>query len=263
MRNIALLIEYDGTAYAGWQFQTNALSVQQIVEEQLAALCGHPVRVHGSGRTDSGVHAEGQVCTFETATDFPMSAFCLGLNTKLPPDIRILEAREMPENFHARLSAKRKCYVYRILTRGIGSALLRERAWHVSYALDWDLMDRSLALLVGRHDFLPFQSASADTTTSVREILSATHTSEGPLHELRFVGDGFLKRQVRSMVGTLVEIGAGKLPADRVEALLADPTRTDAGQTAPAQGLTLLWVDFGEGPWIAPGGPVSPVNPAT
>lgn len=259
MRNIALLIEYDGTAYAGWQIQENARTIQQVIEEELTALCRTPVRIHGAGRTDAGVHAEGQVCTFQTDADLPMSAFSLGLNTKLPPDVRVLEAREMPAEFHARFSARRKCYIYRVLARPVGSALLRDRAWHVRREVDWPAVRAALGDFVGEHDFAAFQSSGADTSTTVREIYSADYETAGPVHEFRFVGSGFLKGQVRSMIGTLIEIGLGKLPAGHIEGLLSRPERSEAGTTAPPQGLTMAWVDFGEGPWTSPGGGISPV----
>lgn len=257
MRTIALLLEYDGTAYAGWQFQANARAIQQVVEEGLEKLCGTFIRIHGAGRTDAGVHAEGQVCTFETDLDLPLSAFSLGLNTKLPDDVRVLEARQMPAGFHARFSARRKCYVYRVLARPAPTAILRNRAWQVGEEIDWEKVHAALGELMGEHDFAAFQARGATTSTTVREIFVADHFGRGPLHEFRFEGSGFLKWQVRSMVGTLIQIGQGRLPQGRIRELLEHPDRSGAGKTAPAQGLTLAWVDFGEGPWVAPGGGIS------
>ncbi|MEW6777389.1 MAG: tRNA pseudouridine(38-40) synthase TruA [Bdellovibrionota bacterium] len=255
MRTIALLLEYDGTRYAGWQAQANALAIQSVVERALAKLLGEKkIRVKGSGRTDSGVHAEGQVCSFTTNKNLPLSAFFPGLNPHLPAEIRVLDAQEKDENFDPQRSAIRKRYTYRIVNRQGGTALLRARAWQVYAPLDWEKMARAAEAFVGEHDFAAFQGPRASVKTTVRRIEEVDVHPHGALHLLSFTGSGFLRGQVRSMVGTLVAVGKGDLPEDRPAALLEKPDRKGVGPTAPACGLTLDWVDYGEGPWIAPGG---------
>ncbi len=257
MHTIALLLEYDGTAYAGWQIQKNATAVQEVVEKALQKLLRHEVRVHGAGRTDAGVHAEGQVCSFQTARDLPLAAYSQGLNAFLPADIRALGAREYPAGFDAQKSARRKCYAYRIVGRPQGSALLRERAWQVFAPVDWEKVDRAAEALVGNHDFASFQLAHPSTKTTRRRIESAVRGQAGPLHTLTFVGEGFLRGQVRLMAGALLAVGRGEAPEGFIAGLLRHPGEKRARPAAPACGLSLLWVDYGEGPWLAPGGAIS------
>lgn len=257
MRTIALLIEYDGTDYAGWQIQENAVTVQEVIEKALGKLSGRRVRVMGSGRTDAGVHAEGQVCSFAIESDLPLSAFSRGLNTHLPRDVRVLEARDCEPDFHARRSAVRKCYRYHIFNRSVPTALWRNRAWAIESPLDWEAFGEAAGSFVGTHDFAAFCAAGAATRTTTRTLESIELRRSGPLYSLEVVGGGFLRGQVRSMVGTLVEIARGKVPIEKVARLLKRPERDEVGATAPPQGLTLRWVDYGEGPWRAPGGEIS------
>jgi len=243
MRNIRLLLEYDGAGYHGWQRQKNALTIQEVVETALAKLTGAPVKLLGSGRTDAGVHARGQVANFHTSSHIPLKAFYAGLNSLLPRDIAVLDAAEAPPDFHARKSARAKTYEYVILNRREPSPLNRRYAWVVREALDLSAMDRAAALLSGEHDFSAFRASGGRPGHGVREV-SAAAWHQGEEGRLRFVitANGFLRGMVRSLVGTMVEMGRGKRPPEDLRGLLESRDRAAAGPTAPAQGLFLVEV---------------------
>ncbi len=245
MRNIRLTLEYDGTSYHGWQRQKNALTIQEVVETALAKLTGEPVRLLGSGRTDAGVHAWAQVANFHTSSHIPLRAFHAGLNSLLPRDIAVLEAAAAPPDFHARKSARAKTYEYRILNRASSSPLNRRYAWVVQDSLDLEAMARAAAALPGEHDFSTFRASGGSPGPAVREVFHAAWHPEGEGH-LRFsiTANGFLRGMVRSLVGTMVEIGRGKRPPEDLAALLAQADRRLAGPTAPAQGLFLVEVIY-------------------
>jgi tRNA pseudouridine38-40 synthase len=249
LRTIRLTLEYDGYGYHGWQRQTNALSIQEVVETCLARLIGQEVCVHGSGRTDTGVHALGQVAHFRTDAAIPLAAFREGLNSMLPRDIVILEAREAAGDFHARYGAKAKTYEYRILNRPVRSPLHRHRCWWLAHPLDLNRMRAATGVILGEHDFAGFQASGSAVKTTTRRVLGATW-EEGPggWKYFRITASGFLRGMVRALVGTLVEVGWGKRPVNDLERLLATRDRGQAGPSAPAAGLYLAEVIYEESP---------------
>jgi tRNA pseudouridine38-40 synthase len=244
-RNIVLLLEYDGTRYHGWQRQPDTPTIQETVEEALGRLTGERLALIGSGRTDAGVHALGQVANFHTASAIPLQAFSLGLNALLPPDIAVLAAHEAPPEFHARKSARTKTYEYRILNRPQRSPLARHYGWWLSQPLDQAAMAEAALALPGEHDFSAFRASGSDNVNPVRRVLAADWR-EAPDAWLHFTltATGFLRGMVRSLVGTLVEVGRGKVPAARLGELLTSGARHLAGPTAPPQGLYLVEVVY-------------------
>lgn len=239
MRTILLTIEYDGTAYVGWQVQRNGPAVQAVVEGALAQLLGQAVRVHSSGRTDAGVHACGMAAHFRTASDLPLQAFREGVNRFLPADVAIRDARDMPGDFHARFSARGKWYRYTIYQDRVRSPLAARTSWHLRGNLDLELMRRAAAALVGEHDFSSFRSSGCVAQTTVREIFQVDILTDRKFLYLDFRGSGFLRNMVRMLVGTLVEVGQGRRPASDVEKLLQGEGGLACGPTAPAHGLCL------------------------
>jgi tRNA pseudouridine38-40 synthase len=244
MRTILLLIEYDGTAYAGWQVQPNGLAVQAVVEEALQKVIGEPARLHSAGRTDAGVHARAMPVHFKTDKDLPLSAFREGVNRFLPEDIAVREARNMPDGFHARFSAQNKLYRYTLFLGDVRSPLAARTSWQLRGSLDLTLLRRTAADLVGQHDFKAFQSASCAAKTSVREILDITVQQADPFVTIDVRGSGFLKNMVRMLVGTLVEIGQGRRPPEDIRRLLAGDESLRSSATAPPQGLCLIEVTY-------------------
>jgi tRNA pseudouridine38-40 synthase len=242
LKKICLTLEYDGTAFAGWQLQHNAISVQQVMEEALAKILGESVRLSSSGRTDAGVHARGMTVHFSTTRDFPLTAFREGVNRHLPREIAVRDAIEVPLDFHARFSARGKWYRYTILTGQAPSPLTSRFAWHVRAPLNLEAMAHGAAAFVGCHDFAAFRAASCDARNSTREIFSIELVRGGDLLQIDVKGKGFLRNMVRIMTGTLVEIGLGKRPGEDVAVLLRGKNRLVAGPTAPARGLCLMEV---------------------
>jgi tRNA pseudouridine38-40 synthase len=242
MRTILLTLEYRGTNYVGWQIQPNGLSVQQVVEEALAELCGEPVRIHASGRTDAGVHARCMLAHFQTSSRLPLPAFRDGLNRFLPQDIAVREAREMPAGFHARYDAGGKWYRYTLYRGPVRSPIYAETAWQLRGELDLPAMRRAAGLLVGRHDFRAFRSASCAAKTTQREIFSIDFSADGDLLHIDFRGSGFLKNMIRMLVGTLIQVGQGRRPESDILQLLAGEPELRSGPTAPAHGLCLMEV---------------------
>ncbi len=245
MRNIRLLLEYDGAGYHGWQRQKNALTIQEVVETALAKLTGEAVKLLGSGRTDAGVHARGQVANFHTLSHIPLKAFHAGLNSLLPRDIAVLDAAETSPEFHARKSARVKTYEYRILNRAQPSPLNRRYAWVVREPLDLEAMAQAAAALPGEHDFAAFRASGGSPGHAVRKVLAAAwrQAAAGRLY-FTITANGFLRGMVRSLVGTMVEIGQDKRPSSDLPGLLMSGDRTAAGPTAPAHGLFLVEVVY-------------------
>ena len=239
MRTILLTIEYDGTAYVGWQVQRNGPSVQAVVEGALAQLLGQALRVHSSGRTDAGVHARGMAAHFRTASDLPLQAFRDGVNRFLPGDVAIRDARDMPEDFHARFSSRGKWYRYTIYQNRVRSPLAARTAWSLRGNLDLGLMRQAAEYLVGEHDFQSFRSSGCVAQTTVREIFRVDILADRQFVYLDFRGSGFLRNMVRMLVGTLVEVGQGRRPPSDVQKLLQGEVGLACGPTAPAHGLCL------------------------
>ena len=242
--NIRLTLEYDGTGYAGWQRQDNAMAVQQRVEEAVAAVTGERAGVVAAGRTDAGVHALGQVCHFHTGSAIPPERTAFALNTHLPPDIRVTESRQVHDAFHARYDARSKHYRYTLFVRPVAPALERCRVWHIPVPLDTTAMARSAAHFLGEHDFSAFMDSGSHVKSAVRTLARADVAARGNYITIDFEGTGFLYRMVRIMAGTLVEVGQSKRDADSIPELLRDGDRRQAGVTAPAHGLCLMRVYY-------------------
>ena len=252
MSRVLLTIEYDGTAYAGWQRQINGLSVQQVLEEALTELCREPIRVTGASRTDAGVHARGQRAHFDTASRIPPEKVPFALNTMLPPDIRVTDGIPVPEGFHARFMTCGKLYTYRILNTRHASALLRNTHLHVPVPLDFEAMRRAVPDLLGTHDFAAFQAAGGTAKTTVRTMREAALEKHGNEFVFTVYGDAFLYNMVRIMVGTLIAIGHKKLGEDAFRRSFRTLDRLDLGTTAPPHGLELTRVDYPEAAFAMP-----------
>lgn len=245
MRNIRLLVEYEGTDYAGWQAQKNGPSIQGSIVEAVKRLTGEQATVNGASRTDAGVHAYGQVACFNTASAIPPVNFRSGLNMFLPDDIVVKEAVDAPLDFDPRRRSLGKTYVYRVLNRPYPSSLLRRFAWHVARPLDIELMRDAAVHMIGEKDFTSLRSVESDALHSMREVRSIDISSkDGELIEFEVKGNAFLRHMVRIMVGTLVDVGRGRITAGDIPSIIDDKDRRSAGMTAPPHGLTLVKVDY-------------------
>lgn len=251
-RRIKLTISYDGTAYAGWQRQLNAPSVQASIETALESLTGDRTAVIGASRTDAGVHALGQAAHFDTCASIPAEKFSFAINTRLPPDIRVVDSRQVPQAFHARYGARGKTYRYQIHNSPHASALYRHQLVHVIPPLDMERMRTAAQTVLGAHDFRAFAAAGSEAKTTVRDISAIALTQEGERIELTVSGRSFLYNMVRILAGSLICIGAGKLPQDALARAVQTGNRLDLGITAPAHGLTLMQVRYEEGHDLAP-----------
>jgi tRNA pseudouridine38-40 synthase len=247
MPSFKLTLAYDGTNYVGWQRQASGTSVQGLLEEALEALEGHPVAVHGAGRTDAGVHALGQVASLKLEREIDPGILVRAVNARLPPDVRVLSAAAVPEAFHARYSAIRKRYRYRFSDAAVLTPFERAYVWHLSGGLDVEAMHDASRLFEGRHDFAALASAGSTTRSSERTMMSAGVRRESDvLVVFEITGDGFLRHMVRAMAGTLVDIGQGRRSRDSIRPLLASGDRAQAGPTAPARGLFLVEVEYAD-----------------
>ena len=240
--NYKVTIAYDGTDYYGWQIQLGKPTIQELISRALAVIEGAPVTLHGAGRTDSGVHAEGQVGSFKLSKEWNPLVLRRALNGNLPPDIRVLEAETVGEDFHARASALRKTYRYQIYHAEVMLPPLVRFAQHYAYALDYERMVADAAALVGTHDFQAFTVSDIETKTTVRTLLDIHIRRDGSLWQLFFTGDGFLRYQVRTMVAALIE--ANREQPGTVRELIASRDRRRIGRAAPAKGLTLMTVEY-------------------
>jgi tRNA pseudouridine38-40 synthase len=241
MRNIKLTIEYDGTNYCGWQVQDNGPTIQGSLEKALLSVTGESITVHGSGRTDAGVHARGQVANFTTCSSIPGEKFAYALNNKLPADIVIKHSCEVPQDFHARFSAKGKKYSYLIYNSKFPSALLRNYAYHVNYCerLDIGRIEKAAEAFIGTYDFYGFMAAGSKVKDTVRTIYELSVEKEKELLRFNFKGNGFLYNMVRIITGTLIYAGIGKINPDEMKDIIASRDRERAGITAPPNGLYL------------------------
>lgn len=244
MRNIKLVLSYDGTDFSGWQRQPDRRTVQQVLEEAIGRLTGVESTTNASGRTDAGVHALGQVVHFYTASRHAPEVFVKALNAMLPRDVRVRSAREMPQAFHATLDARAKLYRYVIDNSPVADPFQLRYSDHVYQPLDVAAMNRAARHLKGRHDFHSFETHWPNRTSSVRTI---THIAVNAMNHFVWLdveADGFLYNMVRSIAGTLVLVGTGKWPESRVADALRAEDRREAGPTAPPQGLFLVRVRY-------------------
>jgi len=244
-RRIAIGVEYDGAELFGWQVQKDGPSAQAALERALSAVADEPVSVVGAGRTDSGVHASGQVAHFDTTAERSMRSWVLGANTALPPGVCLRWARAAPAGFHARFSAVSRSYSYLFLNRETRSALWRRRAWWVHRPLDQASMQRASRVLLGEHDFSAFRAAECQSKTPIRRMQRLELRRQGDFIRLDVTANAFLHHMVRNIAGTLAAVGRGDRPESWVADVLAGRVRARAGATAPAEGLYMVHVDYG------------------
>ena len=245
MKNVRVIIEYDGTDYHGWQSQANLPTVQKTIEDAISQVTGEDVKIAGSGRTDAGVHAIGQVANFFIETQMDPETLRKALNSTLPRDISIIRAQEVPDAFHAQFSSRSKVYEYRIFNRHHPPALQRNRVWHIQEKLDTKRMKEAAAYLEGTHDFSVFATADITVKTTVRTVkrVRVRKTREGIIL-IEIEADGFLKRMVRMITGTIVQTGKGKLTPEGFGQILTEGRKTKNVFTAPPQGLFLKKVIY-------------------
>jgi tRNA pseudouridine38-40 synthase len=245
MRNIKIVLEYEGTSYHGWQRQKNGVSIQQTLEEKAAIITGEGIKVIGSGRTDAGVHAIGQVANFRTTSSLESRKLKDGINSLLPRDIVIRSLVDVDASFHARKNAISKIYVYQICNRPVRPAINRNFVWAVYKPLDIDGMRQAAGMLKGRHDFTSFSTVHTDVEEFTRTIMDTRiETGNDGMIRVYVEADGFLRYMVRTIVGTLVEMGNGKRNPSEMVAIIDAKDRKRAGMTAPAQGLFLKEVKY-------------------
>jgi len=245
LKNFKITIEYDGTAYHGWQRQVDDPTIQGEIEKALMTMTGNPVTLTGSGRTDAGVHAFGQVANFKCRTGLDHSVFLKGLNSLLPKDIVITKCAQVSLEFHARYDVKSKSYHYRILNRNLPAAIFRQYAWHIPKKLNLEAMAGSLRYIIGTHDFKAFEGTGSPRTSTIRSVMHADlkKMDDGYLI-FKIQGNGFLRFMVRNIVGTLVDVGRGKITPHNFNNILLSKDRNLAGVTAPAHGLFLMHVNY-------------------
>jgi tRNA pseudouridine38-40 synthase len=243
-RRLRIVVEYDGTDFSGWQRQKDQRTVQATLEDAIRDMTGETVFVRGAGRTDAGVHADGQVATFDLAANIPPRGLLRGLNTILPPDLAIVDVAEAAADFDARFSARGKIYRYTVWNHFVRSPRLTRTAWHVREPLDTDAIRRAAVALIGEHDFRAFRASDCDRKTTSRIVRRLDVERQGPLMTIDVEATAFLKNMVRIVVGTLVDIGRGRVGEDAPARMLAGGDRSSGGMTAPPEGLTLLCVIY-------------------
>lgn len=239
-----MIIAYDGTNYVGWQVQPNGVAVQELLEKALFEITGECIRVEGSGRTDSGVHARAQVAHFDTAVRMAADKFAIAVNTHLPRDVRVLFSEECSPDFHARFSAKQKTYRYTVQLGAHADVFLRATSLHLHHMPNVSAMQETACAVLGTHDFAAFKCSDSAMENTVRTVTQSEWTREGNLLHYTVTGNGFLYNMVRILVGTMLEIGSGKRPASDMQRAIESGSRKDAGATAPAHGLCLWRVVY-------------------
>ena len=245
MRNIKLTLEYEGTNYHGWQFQLNSITIQGILQEKIFTITGEKVKLIGAGRTDAGVHATGQVANFRLKRDIPLPALWKGLNSLLPPDIRITDLQQVEVNFHARYHSKSKEYKYQIFTGKVLSPFLYRYVYHLPLELQLEDMFAAAELFVGEHDFSPFSPAVRGKKNAIRQVFSSSFIQQKEMLIYRIRANGFLQYMVRNIVGSLIEVGKGKLSRENIQELLNNPDHPGlVAPTAPPQGLFLIKIEY-------------------
>lgn len=246
MRNISLLISYDGTNYHGWQCQPDVATVQETIAGKIEKVVNHSVKLYAAGRTDSGVHAMGQVVNFHSESSIALKGLVRGINSMIPDDIRVLNAIDVKTDFHARYSAKSKTYLYRILNSRNNSPFYCRYSWYYPFRLNIEKMNDALKTIVGAHDFSSFKKKHESYKNHMREVLRAEVCKKGDFVDICLEATGFLRYMVRNIVGTIVLVGTGKLPVEGFVSVLKSGNREMAGPTAPPQGLFLQKIDYGD-----------------
>ncbi len=241
---IRLTVEYDGTAYAGWQRQKNGYSVQQALEEAFFKASGEHAAITGAGRTDAGVHALAQVAHLETQCTIPPDKISYAMNTFLPPDIRVKRSERANDDFHARFNSCGKTYRYTICNEPHPSAIYRNLSCHICGSLDIEAMRAAAACLIGEHDFAAFCAAGSEVKDTVRTVYTLAITAAEPFLRIDITGSGFLYHMVRIIAGTLIDVGLKRIPPERMKEIMLGKDRKAASATAPAQGLTLVKVFY-------------------
>lgn len=244
MKRVMLTVAYDGTNYHGWQLQPNVTTIESVLNGALSALLKEETKVIGASRTDTGVHAFGNIAVFDTQARMPAEKFAYALNQRLPEDIRIQDSREVPPDFHPRRQESRKTYEYKILNSAFPMPVYRLYAHFTYVPLDVLSMQRAAAYLVGTHDFKSFCSVNTTAETTVRTIYETAVDRCGDMITIRVTGSGFLYNMVRIIAGTLIEVGRGNWQPERMQDILRACDRAQAGPTAPACGLTLVKYEF-------------------
>lgn len=244
MKRIKLIVAYDGTNYCGWQTQINGITVEEVLNKTLSGLLKEDIRVIGASRTDSGVHALGNVAVFDTESKIPGDKFSFALNQRLPEDIRIQESCQVADDFHPRFCNTIKTYEYKILNRKFALPTERLYSAFVYYPLDVEKMQMAAAYLVGEHDFKSFCSSGSQVESTVRTITDISVEKHGEMISIRVSGNGFLYNMVRIIVGTLMKIGLGVWEPERMEEILNACDRNVAGPKAEARGLTLVEIRY-------------------
>ncbi len=244
MKRVMLIIAYDGTNYCGWQMQPNGKTIEEIINEELTSLLKEEIIVIGASRTDSGVHALGNVAVFDTNTQIPAEKLSYALNQRLPKDIVIQESKEVPADFHPRFCNSKKTYQYQILNKKFPLPTQRLYTHFVYYPLQLDKMIQATEYLVGEHDFKSFCSTRTQVTDTVRTIYSLEVEKIDDIINITISGNGFLYNMVRIIVGTLIKVGLGVYPPTHVKEILEKKDRLAAGPKAPAQGLTLKGIEY-------------------
>ena len=239
MRNIKLTIEYDGTSYGGWQKQKNNRTIQQCIEETIRLLTGEEVELIGSSRTDAGVHAKGMVANFITNSQIPADKFREAINTKLPDDIGIIKSEEVDKNFHSRYDSKGKTYCYTLVNRYEKVCIGRNYVYQVRDELNYNLMKEAAKYFLGKHDFKAFKTNGSSVKTSVRTISGLELELKDDVIKIFVSADGFLYNMVRIIVGTLIEVGKGKIKPEDIESIIKNGDRSKAGPCVPPNGLVL------------------------
>ncbi|MDO4567672.1 MAG: tRNA pseudouridine(38-40) synthase TruA [Clostridia bacterium] len=246
MRRIRLVIQYDGGDYVGWQTQSNGIAVQEVLQRELSRLTGEAIALHGSGRTDSGVHAFSQVAHFDTNSRIEASKFSYALNAGLPRDIRVVFSDETSPDFHARYDVLRKSYCYFIHNAPHSSPFLRRSCLHIHYRLDVPAMRSAAELFLGEHDFNAFRASGSRVESTVRTIYESSWSAHGDVLRYDVTGSGFLYNMVRIMVGAMLEIGLGRSDLSDISGAFEHCDRTRIGVTAPAHGLALARVQYAD-----------------
>lgn len=245
-KRVFLKIAYDGTNYCGWQIQDNGITVEEMINKALSELLGEKIAVIGASRTDSGVHALGNVAVFDTETKIPAEKISFALNQRLPDDIRIQESKEVPTDFHPRFCNSRKTYEYKILNRRFAMPTERLYSHFVYMPLDVDKMKKAAEYIVGEHDFKSFCSSRSQVENTVRTVYRLNVTKEGDMIYIRICGNGFLYNMVRIIVGTLMKVGLNIYPPEHVKEIIEAKDRNVAGPKAAACGLTLIGIQYEE-----------------